>query len=101
MLKFPQKKNKWSGKAQSGFYFDFFLKKIADVFIRNVFINASLFFGEKYMIEVLTKKVIDSFIFNSNRFLGFTKLNFTLFFYISLSILLYFLIVVNVLTLFF
>lgn len=76
MLQFPQKKFKWSGKAQSGFYFDFMLKKIAEVFIRNVFVYSALFFGEKYMIEHLTKKTIDAFIFNSNKFLGWTSLNF-------------------------
>ena len=81
MLKFPQKKFKWSGKAQSGFYFDFILKKFADVFIRNVFINAALFFGEKYMIEHITKKIVDNFIFNSNKFFGWTKLNFSVFFF--------------------
>lgn len=77
MLQFPQKRFKWSGKAQSGFYIDFILKKFAEVFIRNVFVYAALFFGEKYMIEHLTKKIIDSFIFNSNTFLGWTNLNYT------------------------
>jgi hypothetical protein len=46
------------------------LKKLAEIFIRNIFIYASLFFGEKYMIEHLTKKVVDSFIFRSNKFVG-------------------------------
>ena len=101
MLRFPQKKFKWSGKAQSGFYFDFILKKFADVFIRNIFINAALFFGEKYMIEHLTKKIVDNFIFNSNKFIGWTKLNFSVFFFISMSIVLYSLILLNILILFF
>jgi hypothetical protein len=70
MLKFLQKKNRWFGKAQSGFYIDFFFKNCAEVFIRNVFIYSSLFFGEKYIIEHLTKKTVDSFVFNSNKFLG-------------------------------
>jgi len=70
MLKFPQRKFKWSGKAQSGFYFDFIFKKVVEVFIRNFFIYASLFFGEKYMIEQLTKKIVDNFIFNSNKYVG-------------------------------
>jgi len=70
LLKYPHKKFKWSGKAQSGFYIDFIFKKLADVFVRNVFIYAALFFGEKYMIEHITKKTINIFIFNSNRFLG-------------------------------
>ena len=70
MLMFPQKKNKWFGKAQSGFYIDFIFKKLVEVFIRNVFIYASLFFGEKYMIEHLTKKVVDNFIYSSNKLVG-------------------------------
>ena len=52
---------------QSGLYLDFILKNISEMFIRNVFIYSAIFFGEKYMIEYLTKKTIDSFIFNSNR----------------------------------
>ena len=70
MLGFPKKTSRLLGKAQSGFYVDFFFKKTADVFVRNVFIYMSLFFGEKYMIEQLTKKTIDSFVFNSNTYIG-------------------------------
>jgi len=76
MLKFPHKKNRLSGKAQSGFYFDFLFKQLAEVFIRNIFIYAAMFFGEKYMIEHLTKKIVDNFIFNSNKFIGWTTLNY-------------------------
>lgn len=95
MLKFPLKKFKWSGKAQSGFFIDFFFKKLIDVFIRNFFIYAALFFGEKYMIEYLTKKTVDSFIFNSNKIFGFSLLNYSFFFYMSLSIVLYVLLLFN------
>ena len=52
---------------QSGFYLDFFLKKNSEIFIKNIFIYSSLFFGEKYFIEVLTKKIIDNFIFLKNK----------------------------------
>ena len=100
MLKFPKKRYKWSGKAQSGFYIDFMLKKLAEIFIRNIFIYASLFFGEKYMIEHLTKKVVDSFIFRSNKFVGWTTYNYMWFFYISLSIVLYILVIVNIIIMF-
>jgi len=54
--------------VQSGFYMDFIFKKISEMFIRNIFIYSSVFFGEKFMIEYLTKKTIDSFVFNSNKF---------------------------------
>ena len=77
MLQFPKRRFRWSGKAQSGFYLDFFLKKICDSFLRNVFISAALFFGEKYMIEFLTKKIVDNFIFNSNKLIGWTNLNYS------------------------
>ena len=70
MLKFLQKNIRWLGKAQSGFYIDFFFKKFSEIFIRNIFIYSALIFGEKYMIEHLTKKTIDSFIYTSNKFFG-------------------------------
>lgn len=54
--------------VQSGFYIDFIIKKISEMLIRNVFIYSAIFFGEKFMIEYLTKKTIDSFLFNSNKF---------------------------------
>ena len=100
MLKFPQKRFRWSGRAQSGFYIDFFLKKLADVFIRNVFIYAALFLGEKYMIEYVTKKTVDNFIFNSNKFIGLTNLNYSLFFYTSVSIVFYTLLFLNLFMIF-
>ena len=55
---------------QAGFYIDFFLKKSADIFIRNVLIYAALFLGEKYMIEILTKKMVESFVFKINSIIG-------------------------------
>ena len=97
MLGFPKKKNKLVGKAQSGFYIDFFLKKIADLFIRNIFIYMSLFFGEKYMIEQLTKKTIDLFVFTSNKHIGWTTLNSRLFFYTTLSTIILVLFLINIL----
>lgn len=101
MLNFPQKKFKWSGKAQSGFYVDFFIKKLSEVFIRNVFVYAALFFGEKYIIEQLTKKIIHNFIFNSNKILGWTSLNFMWFFYITICVVLYSILTINIIFLFF
>lgn len=56
---------------QAGFYFDFIFKKLSEMVMRNIFIYSAIFFGEKYMIEFITKKTIDSFIFNSNRKFNF------------------------------
>jgi hypothetical protein len=52
--------------CQSGCYLDFFYKKCSEVFVRNVFIYAAQFFGEKYMIEVFTKKIFGNFVYFSN-----------------------------------
>lgn len=52
--------------SQAGYYFDFFLKKVGEFFVRNIFIYTALFFGEKYMIEVFTKKIIVNTIFKFN-----------------------------------
>lgn len=68
MLKNRLIKFKFFRFVQSGFYMDFIVKKISEMFMRNVFIYSSIFFGEKFMIEYLTKKTIDSFLFNSNKF---------------------------------
>ena len=99
MLRFPQKKNRWIGKAQSGFYVDYIYKNFAEIFIRNVFIYAALFFGEKYIIEVFTKKFIDSFIFTSNKYVGFTILWYQTFFNLFMSFVLYILLLLNLIIL--
>jgi hypothetical protein len=100
MLRFLEKKNKWSGKAQSGFYIDFLFKKFIETFIRNIFIYAALFFGEKYIIEHLTKKTIDSFIYNSNKFFGWTILNYMWFFYTLLTAVMYTFLFLNLILIF-
>lgn len=43
---------------QSGLYVDFFIKKISEIWIKNTFIFTAQFFGEKYLIEYLTKKLL-------------------------------------------
>ena len=75
---------------QSGFYFDFFLKKVGEIFLKNVFIYSALFFGEKYIIEVLTKKIIDNYIFFNNSNLYLSSLSHYNFFNITIFIIFYF-----------
>ena len=60
MLKFMGIKIQFFKFIQNGFYLDFFIKKLAEIFVRNYFIYTAQFFGEKYIIEFLTKKTIDS-----------------------------------------
>jgi len=76
-------------EVQSGFYLDFFSKKLCEVFLRNVFIYTALFFGEKYMIEILTKKIVDNYIYNTNSYVGWNSLKYNLFFYSILSLIFY------------
>jgi len=55
---------------QSGLYFDFFIKKLGEVFVKNFMVYTSNYFGEKYFIEVLTKKIIDNLVFKKNKLFG-------------------------------
>jgi hypothetical protein len=74
---------------QSNFYVDFFLKKLCEIFIKNTLIYTAQFFGEKYVVEVLTKKIIDNFLFSNNKFFNIYILNYNLFFYFILLISFY------------
>ena len=74
---------------------------MSDVFVRNIFVYAAQFVGEKYMIEVLTKKVIDNGIFVVNRYVGWNNLKYFNFFYQFLSILFYSTAIVNIIILVF
>lgn len=47
---------------QSGLYIDFIIKKIVELFIRNVFVYTSTLFCEKFIIEFLSKKSSDNLI---------------------------------------
>lgn len=75
--------------SQSGFYIDFFVKKFSEVFVRNIFIYASQFLGEKYLIEELTKKIFDRTLWRLNKYLGLNKLFYSLFFVQIISVLFY------------
>lgn len=100
MLKYPHFKKTFLIRAKSGFYFDFFLKKLLEVFVRNFFVYTSLFFGEKFLIEVLTKKVVNYFLINSNKIIGWSMLNQKLFFIQFLIVMFYILFALNVYTIF-
>ena len=73
--------------VQSGLYFDFFFKKLGEVFLKNVMVLTPQFFGEKYMIEVLTKKIIENTIFIFNKFVCFTSLSYFNFFFLFFVVL--------------
>ena len=88
-------------KLQSGFYIDFFYKKIAEVFIRNIFVYTALFFGEKFMIEVITKKILENFFFRLHFYISFFQFNYSTFFYFTLIFIFYFLFFINFLLIFY
>lgn len=90
-------KYKFTILIQSGFYVDFFFKKLGEIFIRNFLIYTSNYFGEKYFIEILTKKIIDNFIFKNNKLFGWTSLQFFNFFYVITLLVFYIILVVNLL----
>lgn len=45
---------------QSGMYIDYIIKKLNEMLVRNVLIYSSVFLGEKFIIEFISKKTIDS-----------------------------------------
>lgn len=51
---------------QSGCYVDYLIKQLAEMVVRNVFVYAALFFGEKFIVEFCSKKVIDNLITDIN-----------------------------------
>ena len=96
MLRFIVIKFNFFRFIQSGLYLDFFLKKGVEVLIRNILVYTSLFLGEKYMIEFLTKKIIDSSIFNINKFIGVTDLFYSFYFIQLLCVFFYFISILNI-----
>ena len=80
---------------QSGLYIDFFIKKLGEVFVRNFMVYTSNYFGEKYFIEVLTKKLIDNLVFKKNKLFGWTSLGFFNFYYMIIILVLYIIILIN------
>lgn len=66
--------------CQSGQYLDFFFKKLAEVFLKNFFLYSALFFGEKYMIENLTKTIFKSLTAKVNYIANLKKLTYSLYF---------------------
>lgn len=81
---------------QSGFYFDFFFKKLSELFVRNIFIYSSQFFGEKYMIEFFTKKIITNYVYNFINNYNLNNLFFVTFLYQILIFLFYILSIINI-----
>lgn len=87
--------------CQSGCYLDFFFKKCSEVFVRNVFIYSAQFFGEKYMIEVFTKKIFSNYVYLTNFWVSFNNLKYSFYFIQILIFFFYFLSFFNFFFIFF
>lgn len=86
--------------GQSGMYVDFFFKKCAEIFIRNVLVYAAQFFGEKFMIEYWTKLVLVNVVFDINKFMSWTLLSHRWFFLQLVSVAINALAIINIIFIF-
>jgi hypothetical protein len=57
---------KFARYIQSGLYIDYIFKKISEIFVKNFFICSAIIFGEKFIIEFITKKIIDNYTLLTN-----------------------------------
>ena len=63
--------------------------------MRNIFIYGSQFFGEKYMIEIFTKKIFYNLTKYQNNWLNFSNYHYSSYFLHIISFLFYLLTVIN------
>ncbi len=82
--------------CQNGLYFDYFIKKSLEILVKNVFIYSAIFFGEKFIIEYFTKKVIESYIFYGNQNFNFFIFYHSFFFIFNISIVCLVISIVNI-----
>lgn len=87
--------------AQSGFYIDFFLKNVFEIFVRNLLIYTAQFFCEKYVIEHFTKKFFFNVVYYVNLFNKSTNFDYKFFFVQIIIIIFYSGFIFNLLMIFF
>jgi hypothetical protein len=83
--------------VQSGLYLDFFLKKVVEIFIRYCLIYGAQFFGEKYMVEHFTKKIVEYALFKLNQFFAVGVLSYFYYFIQLVGTFIYILVLLNLL----
>lgn len=64
MLKFFGITHKFITFVQSGMYLDYIIKKLSEIFVKNVLIFGSSFFGEKFLVEFISRKTFDKLTSN-------------------------------------
>ena len=82
--------------VQSGMYIDFIFKKVIELVMRNLLVYGAQFFGEKYVIEHFTKKVVEYAIFNINNFTSISVLNYVYYFIQIILFLVYIILILNI-----
>ena len=85
--------------CQNNFYIDYFIKKIIEIFVRNIFIYSAIFFGEKYIIEHFTKKIIEAYIFHLNQKTNFFIFHHSYFFTFNISMIFLIISIINIIIL--
>ena len=85
---------------QLGYNIDYIVKNSAIRLVSRVLIFMGFIFGEKYIVEYITKKSIDGFIFNNNRFIGLNSLAYSYYFIQILTSFIYLLVISNLFILF-
>ena len=74
--------------SQCGFYIDFLIKKISEIFLRNYYVYTSQFFGEKYLVEYITKFFFNFIIFFCSKFLNYNNYYYNIFLYNIVAVIL-------------
>lgn len=67
--------------AQCGGYYDYIYKKLSESFVRNFLIYSAQFFGEKYVIEYLTKIFFQKIIINTSKLVNYSNYYYYVYFY--------------------
>lgn len=96
MLKFILFKVNFFKIFQNNLFIDFFIKYTFELLLKNTFIYSAIFFGEKFIIEYWTKKIIESYIFYFNQQTNFFIFKNSFFFIFNLSLIFLFLSLINI-----
>lgn len=82
--------------VQGGLFLDFFLKKVGTIVVRCWLVYSCFFFGEKYIIEHITKKSVESFFWFFNTIFSVRNLSIVYFFLQIGYIIVFFFIISNI-----
>lgn len=86
--------------VKNNLYIDYFVKKITEIFLKNYLVLTPMFFGEKYLIEIFTKKFTNTLLFNFFNIFKYKNYSNSYFFSNILTLFFYFLFICNLFYLF-